>query len=310
MTATEFEEVFGTEERCVEYLRRKRWPDGFQCPRCGGRSAWPLRTRPLDQCRGCSHQVSLTAGTLFHGTRKPLVLWFRVIARFLTSKSGCSALEISGVFGLSYETAWTWLHKLRRLMDRSKGLPLDGWIEADESYVGGRRTGVRGRQHGNKVLLGAIEQVGRGSGRLRFGVATSAAASCIAIFMKRSVEVGAHVRTDAWNGYRVLPKLGFDHAPTRLTVGNNVESERRAAQLFPRIHRAFSLFKRVLLGTYQGAVSGRHLQAYADEFSFRFNRRTSASRFLLVDRLLDSASRRVPIKRELFSDDARLIVGT
>src|SRR5512140_393249 len=113
-----FEQRFSTEVACIEYLRRQRWPNGFHCPRCAGRRAWALRSRALDQCASCGHQVSLTAVTVFHGTRKPLVLWFRVIGQFLVSKSGCSAVDVSRQHGLKYETAWTWLHKLRSCMSQ------------------------------------------------------------------------------------------------------------------------------------------------------------------------------------------------
>src|SRR6266850_609205 len=136
-TQWEFEQRFSTEAGCIEYLRRQRWPDGFRCPRCGGGRAWALRRRALDQCVSCGHQVSLTAGTVFHGTRKPLVLWFRVIGQFLVSKSGCSAVDVSRQHGLKYETAWTWLHKLRSCLSQFGRAPLDGSVEVDETYLGG-----------------------------------------------------------------------------------------------------------------------------------------------------------------------------
>src|SRR5438128_3266895 len=116
-TLLDFEKQFATECDCVAYLRARRWADGFVCPRCGGRKSWQLRTRALDECAGCGHQVSLTARTALAGTRKPLVLWFRVIGELLFSKSGCSALELTRRFPLSYRTAWTWLHKLRACMN-------------------------------------------------------------------------------------------------------------------------------------------------------------------------------------------------
>ena len=310
-TVSDFEAAFGTEEQCIAALRRSRWPQGFRCPKCKGERAWKMKTRPLDECAKCGRQVSLIAGTLFQGTRKPLRTWFRVMAHLVTSKSGCSALEVSRLFGLHYETAWTWLHKMRRLMDRQTGRPLNGWLEADECYVGGRKAGVDGRQPSNKALvLGAVEQQGRASGRLRLAIAASASAACISTFFQRSIAPGSHVRTDGWSGYRPLAKLGYDHAPIRLFVGHNVESERNAARHLPRIHRVFSLFKRVLLGTHHGAPRKRHLQAYADEFTFRFNRRTSGSRFLLFSRLLGaSVFRAPPTKRHLFYGDTPLIGG-
>src|SRR5712691_6967774 len=296
-TQLEFERRFSSEGDCIEYLRGLRWPDGFVCPRCGGRSCWRLTTRPRDQCSSCRHQVSLTARTLFHGTRKPLLLWFRVIGRFVTSKSGCSALEISRLFGLNYETAWTWLHKIRALMDRSGGTPLAGFVEADETIIGGSKEGFRGRELRTEkvVVLGAVERKGRGSGRLRLAVAVCSSTAAISAFMGRSVSRGARIRTDGWHAYRALGRLGFNHEWVKLSVsGRCQESLKQASIELPGIHRAFGLLKRWLLGTYHGGVSRKHLPAYADEFVFRFNRRRANSPFLLVRRVLESSFQRVP----------------
>ena len=253
----------------------------------------------------------MTAGTIFHGTRKPLRLWFRIIARCLTSKSGCSAAEVSQVFGLSYETAWTWLHKLRSVMNREGGVPLEGYIEADESLIGGRHAGVRGRQmDGKKVLvIGAVEDRQKACGRIRLAVAANATAAAIITFMTRHVEVGSHVRTDGWMGYAPLTRLGYDHSPVSLRAGapSPVEAERNAARRLPKIHRVFSLFKRVLLATHHGGVSPKHLQAYVDEFVFRFNRRSSGSRFLLFERLIAAAFRRAPSLRQLVARQPQLL---
>src|SRR5258708_17119625 len=134
-TIWEWEERIRREEAGGAYVRGRRWREGFGCPKGAGRKAWQLRTRPLDECAACGHQVSLTAGTAFAGTRKPLRLWFRVIAELLFSKRGCSALELTRRFPLSYETAWTWLHKLRSCMDRSGGDPLSGSVELDGTYL-------------------------------------------------------------------------------------------------------------------------------------------------------------------------------
>ena len=310
----EFEERFSTEEDCIEYLRGQRWPQGFRCPRCGADRAWRLRGRPIDECAACGRQVSLTAGTIFHGTRKPLRLWFRVIARFLTSKSGCSAMEVSHVFGLNYETAWTWLHKLRSVMDRSGGLPLEGYIEADETVIGGRRAGFHGRQTDGKKLLvvGAVEDRHKACGRIRLAVALNATAKVLCGFMTRYVERGSHVRTDGWSGYAPLERLGYDHSPVSLRAGASspVEAERNAARRLPKIHRIFSLLKRVLLATYHCGVSQKHLNAYVDEFVFRFNRRASASRFLLFERLIGAGFRRVPTARQIVDRDPQHLGAT
>jgi transposase-like protein len=308
-TQLEFEQRFASEADCIAYLRRLRWPSGFQCPRCGCSKAWQLAARPLDQCASCRHQVSLTAGTLFQRTRKPLLLWFRVIGRFVTSKSGCSALEISRLFGLNYETAWVWLHKIRSLMDRENGSRLQGLVEADETIVGGRKEGFRGRElRKSKVLvLGAVERTGRASGRLRLAVAACSTAAAIATFIGRSVERTARIRTDGLHAYRPLRRLGFDHEWVKLSDENFQGGLQRASVELPGIHRAFALLQRWLLGTYHGGISRKHLHAYTDEFVFRFNRRRAGSPLLLVQRVLEASFRRVPCSDAIVSEAPQLL---
>lgn len=302
---SEFEARFATEAACVEYLRDRRWGGRFQCPRCGETRAWQLRTRPLDQCVGCDHQVSLTAGTVFQGTRKPLRLWFRVMAEVLFSKSGCSALEISRRFGLRYATAWTWLHKLRSAMDRSFGDPLEGIVEVDESYVGGAATGERrGRSpKGKSIVVGAAECRGKHIGRIRLRAIRSASAAELAAFALTSIAVGCTLRTDGWRGYSGIGGRDYRHRP--VTIGN----PKNASRLFPRIHRVFSLLDRWMLGTLHGSVSRKHLQRYLDEFMFRFNRRTSMNRVLLFDRLLTGALRRRPTTYRVIIGRPQLVVA-
>src|SRR5712692_4978683 len=140
-TLAEFEACFTTERVCRDYLFRLRWPEGFRCPRCGQRKAWPLRTILL-QCAACGHQTSVTAGTIFQDTHKPLTLWFRALWLVTSQKTGASALGIQRVLGLgSYQTAWAWLHKLRRAMVRPGRDRLGGKVELDETYLGAREAG-------------------------------------------------------------------------------------------------------------------------------------------------------------------------
>lgn len=301
----EFEARFSTEAACIEYLRERRWGGRFQCPRCGGGRAWHLRARPVDQCASCAYQVSLTAGTIFHGTRKPLRLWFRVIAEMLFSKGGCSALEISRRFGLRYATAWTWLHKLRGAMDRTFGDPLEGIIELDETYVGGAAPGQRrGRSpRGKSIVVGAAECRGKHIGRIRLRMIRTASALELATFALNSIVPGSTLKTDGWRGYSGIGERDFRHRPT--VVGN----PKNASRLFPRIHRVFGLLDRWLLGTLHGSVSPKHLQRYLDEFMFRFNRRTSANRLLLFDRLLVGALRRAPTTYRRIIGKPQLVVA-
>lgn len=286
MTLAEFESRFGTEEACADYLFEVRWPKGFRCPRCEGCKAWPVRERFLWQCAACGYQVSVTAGTVFERTRKPLTLWFRAIWWVSVQKNGASALGLQRVLGLgSYPTAWTWLHKLRRAMVRPGRDRLTGRVEVDETYIGGEKPGPRGRGANRKMLVViAAQESGRGIGRIRMRHITNPSRAILRDFIEASVEPGTTVHTDGWSGYRGLQDRGYQHEVTML----NRASE-PASTLLPRVHRVASLLQRWLLGTHQGAVSPRHLEYYLDEFTFRFNRRTSRHRGKLFCRLIQNA---------------------
>jgi len=284
-TLAEFETRFGTERACRDYLLKLRWPEGFVCPRCRGRSAWTTN-RNLLVCAGCRYQASLTAGTIFQDTRKPLTMWFRAIWWMTAQKNGASALGLQRILGLrSYITAWTWLHKLRRAMVRPGRDRLSGRVEVDESYVGGLEEGVRGRQAETKALVAvACEEDGKGIGRIRLRRIRDASAASVQAFVEEAIQPGSVVHTDGWEGYTGLETKGYTHEVTVLK-----RHQQSAAELLPRVHLVVSLLKRWLVGTHQGAVSLQHLDYYLDEFTFRFNRRKSRSRGKLFYRLLQQA---------------------
>ena len=281
----EFEARFSTEAACREYLVKLRWPDGFWCPRCGGRKSWPVRGVLL-QCAGCGHQSSVTAGTIFQDTRKPLTLWFRAMWAVTSQKNGASAIGIQRELGLgSYDTAWTWLHKLRRAMVRPGRDRLAGSLEVDETFWGSEEEGMRGRQTESKVLVViAAQEDGKGIGRIRMRRIPDASAQSLMPFVEDAIEPGSLVHTDGWSGYDPLEGKGYRHRITLLK--GRKES---ASDLLPRVHLVASLLKRWLLGTHQGAVSREHLDSYLDEFTFRFNRRNSRSRGKLFLRLAEQA---------------------
>lgn len=284
-TMVDFDARFISEEACLEYLSSLRWPDGFECPRCHGKKAWSTR-RGLMVCNKCEYQISMKAGTLFQDTRKPLTMWFRAMWWVTSQKTGASAMGLKQVLGLgSYETAWTWLHKLRRAMVRPGRDRLSGRIEVDEAYVGGLEEGVRGRQTKTKALIAiAAQEDGTGIGRIRMRRIESAASDSLHPFVLDAVEQGSIVHTDGWEGYTGLGMKGYTHAVT--VMKGKKES---ASELLPRVHRVVSLLKRWLMGTHQGAVSPEHMDYYLDEFTFRFNRRTSRYRGKLFYRLLQQA---------------------
>ena len=282
-TLAELEQRFSNEEACREYLFQLRWPEGFRCPVCNHSDAWKLKAS-LFKCTTCAHKTSVIAGTLFEGTRKPLVLWFRVIWWVTSQKNGASALGLQRILGLgSYETAWTWLHKLRRAMVRPGRDRLSGTIQVDETYIGGEKPGKRGRGAAGKTLvLIAAQEDRKVTGRIRLKQIADASAESLEGAVQEMVKQGAVVKTDAWNGYKGIESLGYSHLIARktATIGDS---------LLPLCHREAALIKRWLTGTHQGSVSHEHLGYYLDEYTFRFNRRTSRYRGKLFYRLLQNA---------------------
>src|SRR5271169_1643602 len=291
-TLLEMEQQFATEDACRQYLRQLRWPSGFVCPGCHGEVGWPDRLHRWT-CQRCRRQFTVTAGTIFEGTRLPLQVWFRAVWLVTSQKSGASALGLQRVLGLgSYETAWSWLHKLRRAMVRPGREGLKGTVEVDETFVGGVTPGAKGRDGEGKALVAiAAEQDGKGIGRIRLGRIPDASSASLHGFIQQAITPGSVVHTDGWAPYQGLEELGYAHSITRLKG----KSKTAAAELLPRVHRVAALLKRWLLGTHQGAVSLKHLDYYLDEFTFRFNRRRSASRGKLFFRLLEQAVQISPV---------------
>jgi len=288
-TVLELRDQLADEQACREYLAKLRWPTGFRCPACQGQDYW-MTDRALRHCRNCGRQTSVTAGTLFADTHLPLRLWFEAIWQVTRQKYGASALGMQRVLGLgSYRTAWTWLHKLRRAMVRPGRDRLQGVVEVDEIFIGGPRPGKRGRGAAGKVLvLIAAQQAAKGIGRIRLARIADASAQSLEAAVIAAIEPGSQVRTDDWAGYRGLEQLGYGHPIARFTqeVGDN---------LLPLANRIAALLKRWLLGTHQGAVQPSYLDYYLDEYTFRFNRRTSGTRGLLFYRLVQQAVVLAPV---------------
>lgn len=291
-TVIELRDWFGDEAACRVYLERIRWPEGPRCPRCPAAQVWRM-TPPAYRCASCGYDFTVTAGTLFANTKLPLRLWFEALGYVVNQKNGVSALGVQRVLGLgSYLTAWRWLHKLRRAMVRPGRDRLSGTVEVDELYVGGERPGPRGRGALGKALVFVAAQAdGAKIGRIRLARITNASGPELLGAVERAVEAGSQVLTDGWEGYAGLTAQGYRHDIVRAAavVGEN---------LLPRAHRVASLLKRWLLGTHQGAVAHTHLHYYWDEFTFRFNRRTSRSRGLLFYRLLEQAVALGPVHCE------------
>jgi len=278
---------FDEDWKCLGYLDWLRWPDGFVCPACGHVGGWRAPDRRW-RCAGCDRRVSGTAGTIFHNTRTPLTVWFAAAWQMTSSKIGVSAIHLQREMGLgSYQTAWAMLHRYRSVMVRPGRERLTGAVEVDESFLGGPEPGMPGRGALGKVqFVAAVECEGqRGFGRARLAIIQDAGAPSLRAFLLENVEPGASVITDGWPSYPAATRELYEHQPTKVSG-----SGRQAHEVLPAAHTVFSLVKRWVMGTLQGSVSPEHLQAYFDEWVFRFNRRRSRSRGLLFHRLMAQAA--------------------
>ena len=274
---------FDQDWKCRDYLDWLRWPDGFVCPGCDCVVGW----RGADRrwcCAGCGRRVSATAGTILDRTRTPLTVWFSAAWLLTSSKIGVSATHLQREMQLgSYQTAWALLHRYRSVMVRPGRDRLTGDVEVDESFLGGPEPGIPGRGALGKVQFAAAVELdgSRGFGRARLGVIPNASAASLRSFLVDNVEPGAKVITDGWKGYPGATRGLYTHHATSIAA-----SDAPAHEALPATHMAFSLVKRWILGTLQGSVSPEHVQAYFDEWVFRFNRRHSRSRGLLFYRLM------------------------
>jgi transposase-like protein len=286
----EFEKMFKTEQDCIDYLAFVRWPNNFVCPVCASIIHWK-KTKGRYECKDCNAETSVTSGTIFHKSTKPLFIWFRAIWWMVAQKNGVSAIGLQRILGLgNYQTSWTWLHKFRRLMVLSSRSKLSGVVEIDETFVGGKKPGKRGRgAEGKSVVVIAVEVLGRKTGRVRLSRIESASSENLNKFILNNIEPSATIITDGWRGYNKLEELGFSHQIQKPKINDDGE------EVLPNIHRIASLLKRWLLGTHQSYVNKNKMEYYLDEYVYRYNRRTSKSRGLLFLRLLEQAVITKPI---------------
>ena len=227
----------------------------------------------------------MTAGTIFHGSRLPLTTWFAAVWYVVNQKQGVSALGLQHVleFG-SYQTAWAWLHKLRRAMVLPGRELLSGVVEVDESYVGARRTGAGGRRAAGKAIVAIAVEGDQVPERVRMRRIPNVTKDTLTDFVLDNVARGSEVRTDGWQGYFDIGRYRFSHVVTNVSASGDP-----AHVALPHVHLVSSLLQRWILGTHQGAISHAQLDYYLDEFTFRFNRRGARHRGLLFYRLLEGA---------------------
>lgn len=283
-TFQEFKQWFPDDATCIDYLAGLRWPDGFSCPRCGGGKAW--RTgKGLWMCADCSLKTSVTAGTIFHRSHTPLSTWFAAVWFVTSQKNGMSAAGLQQALGFgSYETAWAWLHKMRRAMVRPERELLTGAVELDQSFLGGRSTGKLGGSSDKVPVTIAVERDDRGRlGRVRLEMADAPGKLDIVEFGCEVIEPGSTVRTDGARMFQRFAGRGYSHEATKSYAVEDRDT------VMPGPHLVSSLLKRWTAGTLHYRLSRQHLPYYLDEFTFRFNRRKSKARGMLFYRLLQQA---------------------
>ena len=280
----EFFNMFPDDKACLDYLIKLRWPTGYICEKCNQHSNPWRESRNRLACPLCRHKVTVTAGTAFEKTRTPLTVWFDSAWHVATAKNGMSAKTLERTIGASYHVAWMMLQRFRVAMVNSERTKLTGTVEVDETFIGGEEHGgKRGRGTDKNIIVIAVEiHEGKGFGRTRMRHIPDASGDSLIPFIQDCISTDAKLVTDGWRGYNKITKKGY----TREII-NLSDSDDFAHVLMPGVHRLASLLKRWILGTHQGSVSDMHLQAYLEEYTFRFNRRKSNSRGFLFKRLVE-----------------------
>lgn len=282
----EFHQQFPDEDACRDHLFSLRWPEGFQCPRCGGRTAYHITTRALYECADCHYQTSVTAGTVFHRTQTPLHIWFWVIFLAASDKRGISAAQISRAFPLSYPTAWTMLQKIRQAMaQRDAQYQLAGIVEVDEAYFGAPTRGKkRGRGTERTAVLVSLAVSDEGHPRFaRLHPIADVKRQTIEDVLEDQTDEATELQTDALSTYQGL------------TIrAHRWQKAYRAdlSEAFRWLHTVISNAKAFLAGTYHG-IGPKHLSAYLAEYCYRFNRRFWQDQ--LFNRLLYASAHGDPV---------------
>lgn len=287
MSLLQFQKKFSSERACQKALKKSRWPTGFICPKCANDRAYDRPKRSLLECARCGYQASLTAGTIFHKTRTPLVKWFWAIYLVGQDKGGVSAMRLSKQLDLGYKTAWAMLHKIRKAMaERDNGYTLSGFIEIDDAFFGGPAKGRTGRgAHNKSPVLVMVESRDDHAGFISMQTIPAVKRKYIEPIVRKRIVPAQKIRTDGLRSYNHLKAIGHTH------IGTPVPPEKAHEDLH-WVHIAISNAKRFLLGTYHG-VSHKHLQSYLDEFCYRFNRRSWEKQ--MTNRLLTACINANPV---------------
>ena len=290
----EFLQQYGTEEQCREALYRLRWPTGYVCPECGNTTGCEIQARKVYQCHHCHHQTSLTAGTIFHGTKLPLTKWFLAIYLLTQRKKSISALQLSREIGVNYNTAWKLKHKLMQvMMERSQASRLKGVIEMDDAYLGGEKAGKRGRGSRNKIpFVAAVETRDGWPMKIQLRRISGFRKACIKRYVQNNIESGAIVYSDGLHCFRVIEESGCHHIP--IVTGGSRPGMYQST--FKWVNTMLGNVKNALTGTFH-AIREKHAPRYLAEFEYRFNRRFDLA--TMIERLLFVSLRTPPMPYRL-----------
>jgi transposase-like protein len=283
----ELYEQFGADDsKCRKYLEALKWPTGAKCPRCEDSEVYSLVERDQYHCTKCHYHFSVTAGSIFHDSHLPLWKWFLATYMMVEAKKGISANQLKRTLKISYKTAWYLCHRIRKAMLEANPKPIgaEGIVELDETYVGGKKRYVgRGSLEGKTMVLGAIQR--GGEIRLRVDRRKKASKEVLHSFVTETLSPDtARIMTDEAPGY-----LGIaDEDTTHETVNHRAEEWVRGDVHTNGIEGVWSLFKRSIVGSYH-QISTKHMDAYLDEFEWRFNQRDNPYLFRdTLVRLLNS----------------------
>ena len=296
----EFLEKFHTEEACIQHIMKKKWPNGFVCSRCGHNMYYRLKTVRNLQCKQCSKQVSITANTVFHKTRTPFRAWFYAIWMIARDKKSISARQLEEQFSMNCEAAWTMLQKIRSSLEEKKTIFLDGLIETDEAYIGGKAVGKRGRGAANKSIVQAgVEVVSGKNGeyvrKIRMQKVIDITSSSLLKPILKWTTKDSVIKTDGLKSYNSVSKF-------RKHIAIPLIDPKNASVELPHVHKIFSNFQTWLQGRFYG-VSDKHLPRYIAEFEYRTNRRHSLDS--LFDFVINRCVKigRAPYYKELTADN-------
>jgi len=296
LSEVRFEQIYGTEEQCRAVVITSRWPNGFECPGCGGRDYSEIKTRRLFQCCACLLQTSPTAGTIFASTHLPLRLWFRAMYHLTQSKQGISSIELGRRLGVTQTTGWRIKHKLAQvMMERDATKQLTGRVELDDAYVGGERTGgKRGRGASGKTpFVAAVETTPKGKPvRLKLRRVASFCSQSISGFAKRALDPSCDVISDGLRCFNAVTDAGCAHQVIK--TGSGVQAGRTPA--FKWVNTALGNIKSAIAGTYR-SIQEKHVPRYLAEFEYRFNRRYDLG--AMLPRLTWAAVRTPPMPYRL-----------